>query len=958
MKGLLRIAFLTVAVLLVQGTWALAGVTGSLNGTVLNESTHAPVAQAHVTVSSASQTSSTTTDNGGHFGFVSLVPDTYSVTVTKEGVIETLVQRGVTVLADQVQSLTLVAKPQIKTLATVTSRATTDLVKPGTIANVYSINAAAQARTATLGGGGAANQGYSAIASMPGAYVAPGQAGWFQVVNIRGGDYDQVGYEFDGVPVNRSFDNYPSSNLSAIGQQELQIYTGATPATAEGQGLAGYLNQVIKSGTYPGYGTVDLGIGGPGLYNKASLEFGGASPNRNFSYYVGLGVVNSKPQWYDTNMGVSQNATYGLVFDMQAPGGHAANCATSPEAIAENFTLCYHNAANSILGVPAGPAGYYLGSADILQPKSLEDRENVFNVHFGIPHKGDTGKDDIQLLYDSFQLYTNFYNAPNDWGGGPQYYPANTLGALEGPGQPIYFAGFQWNNPLGSVFPGAAPGQAGNVVNYAYPNTGGTGFFGEPIPGNNFEGYSNGQEIYKLQYQHNIGTQSYLRLYGYGFYSWWFIQDPQGAYNLDYGLAPDYELWTHTRGASLNYVNQLSPKNLLNFEGTYSTASTVRDNNTQMFNFTTDRSVAAQLVSISNPLSGLCYSGNNPGLALSCLKATVPNSIVPQNSPNNFGPNCPGGTIVTPTQCSGDVLTFGQVQGGGVPAIPAGAVCPGGCEWMQTETGPYATFNTVTPAFWGISIQDTWKPNDRLSINLGLRDNIYQFGYTPTGGGTRPYWFNAWNAVACVNPLFNGGNPVDETTLGSQAGTACSAVSAPGFPAGSFAPATLTDTTANGGNITYTSFEPRVGGTYTMSANDVIRFSAGRYSQPANAAFQQYNSLDQDLPEHLLGPLFYKYGFSGPNHTVTPSISYNYDISLEHQFPNTQMSFVLTPFLRLTNNQVQQLYIAPTQAFVSGLNVGNESNSGFEFLFANGNFNNNGWAEQLSYTYTYSYIKY
>ncbi|MBV8223316.1 MAG: carboxypeptidase regulatory-like domain-containing protein, partial [Candidatus Eremiobacteraeota bacterium] len=196
---MLRIAFLTVAVLLVQGTWALAGVTGSLNGTVLQEQTHAPVAQAKVTASSASQTSSTNTDNGGHFGFVSLVPDTYTVTVDKEGTIETFVQRGVTVLADQVQSLTIVAKPAIKTLATVTTRASTDLVKPGTTANVYSVNPAAQARSAVLGGGGGANQGYSAIAALPGAYIPPGQAGWFQVVNIRGGDYDQVGYEFDGV---------------------------------------------------------------------------------------------------------------------------------------------------------------------------------------------------------------------------------------------------------------------------------------------------------------------------------------------------------------------------------------------------------------------------------------------------------------------------------------------------------------------------------------------------------------------------------------------------------------------------------------------------------------------------------------------------------------------------------------------------------------------------------------
>src|SRR5215467_4061815 len=211
MSCYLRIAALSVAVLLVQGTWVLAGVTGTATGTVLVEGSNAPVASAKVTASSASQTATTTTDNSGHFGFVSLVPDTYSFTASKEGVIETLIQRGVTILADQVANVVMVAKPYIKTLAAITSRASSDLVRPGTTANVYSVNAAAQARTASFGGGGSSDQGYSALAALPGAYIQPNQTGWFQTVNIRGGDYDQVGYEFDGVPVNRSFDNYPTT---------------------------------------------------------------------------------------------------------------------------------------------------------------------------------------------------------------------------------------------------------------------------------------------------------------------------------------------------------------------------------------------------------------------------------------------------------------------------------------------------------------------------------------------------------------------------------------------------------------------------------------------------------------------------------------------------------------------------------------------------------------------------
>ncbi len=68
----------------------------------------------------------------------------------------------------------------------------------------------------------------------------------------------EVGYEFDGIPINRGFDNYVGGGESSLGQLELQVYTGATPANAEAQGLAGFINQVIKTGTYPGYGSASL----------------------------------------------------------------------------------------------------------------------------------------------------------------------------------------------------------------------------------------------------------------------------------------------------------------------------------------------------------------------------------------------------------------------------------------------------------------------------------------------------------------------------------------------------------------------------------------------------------------------------------------------------------------------------------------------------------------------------
>ena len=70
-----------------QETWALASVTGGLTGTVVDADTSAPIAGAQVTATSPSQSVTTTTDAAGHFTFLTLSPDTYTVTVVEERVI-------------------------------------------------------------------------------------------------------------------------------------------------------------------------------------------------------------------------------------------------------------------------------------------------------------------------------------------------------------------------------------------------------------------------------------------------------------------------------------------------------------------------------------------------------------------------------------------------------------------------------------------------------------------------------------------------------------------------------------------------------------------------------------------------------------------------------------------------------------------------------------------------------
>ena len=85
--------------------------------------------------------------------------------------------------------------------------------------------------------------------------------GWdFNAAYVRGQNSYYTGYEYDGIPVNRAFDNYNSSTESTLGLQELQVYTGGGPASVASAGTAGFINQVIKTGTFPGFATANLGL--------------------------------------------------------------------------------------------------------------------------------------------------------------------------------------------------------------------------------------------------------------------------------------------------------------------------------------------------------------------------------------------------------------------------------------------------------------------------------------------------------------------------------------------------------------------------------------------------------------------------------------------------------------------------------------------------------------------------
>jgi hypothetical protein len=889
MSKMVRIALLAVLVLLFQGTWALAGTTGALNGVVtLADGT--PIAGAKVAASSPSESVSTTSDNTGHYSFVSLIPDTYTVTASKDGY-DTTSQPGVSVFADNTATVHVQMQVSTKILGHITTTAASALVKPGTTADVYSVNAATAAKVAGLGGGGGLDSAYSAIASVPGVVVPPGQQGWFQTIHIRGGDYDQVGYEFDGVPVLRSYDNYPTTNASALGQQELQVYTGAAPANSESQGLAGYINQVIKTGTYPGSVTADFGIGGPALYNKFNIEALGATADRNFSYMVGIGMYDQSPRFVNNGNGADISPVWGTAFGYDPATGCGGG--------ASDGTTCYANGRY-------GPNSVKLGGYQMNGASHTADRENVVNLHFGIPHRNDAGKDDIQVLFDTSELFTNIYSSVADWGG-------------------TQFTGGQYGWPNGQFYTGQLnvplpANYTSNIQTYLFPSQGSAPASGL-IPITHQDGVSNGQGIAKVQYQHNIGSNAYFRIYGYTFYSDWLQNSPNSFSQCCIGGPLDYELSNHTRGVSATFADQINSKNLLNIEVADNAAYNYRDNNA----FYASSGRIARLVDSTNPLSGVCYT------------------------------DVAG--VITPATCA--VATYVNMSGSHPPLNLTGTTCGAGpCEYWTVENGSSGGANLGKPNFSSAAITDQIKASDKLLLNLGLRYSRYAFKGSNTlqapgsVGSARQFWFNAWNQDACVatvkgsvpaykvrpdlpcmDPANFGGNPLGLT----------------------YVPATLT----NQPNFTesYNVVEPRVGSTFTINADNVLRFSYGKYSEPPNAAFEQYNVLQQNLPAYD-GANFYAFGFTGTSHAIGPAVSYNSDLSWEHHFTNSEASFKLTPYYRTTQNQIQNFFLDQKTNFVSGLNAGRQTTSGLEFQLNDGDFGHNGFAAMFAYTYTHSRIKY
>ena len=200
---------------------------------------------------------------------------------------------------------------------------------------------------------------------------------------------------------------------------------------------------------------------------------------------------------------------------------------------------------------------------------NIADRENVINLHIGIPHQHDAGRDDVQLLYNVVALQTpvlQLAERPRT----QRHHAAQPSGVRRERCPRSGPISYTW--PSGTHFGQSASGsQADSVLRprarreTAAPTSTRTASTAPPqstasarpdtfsaVPPDTRDAFWNNASIFKLQYQHNIGSNAYFRIYGYTFYSDW-LQTSALSYGtpfFGFGVSSyDYELESHTRGA-------------------------------------------------------------------------------------------------------------------------------------------------------------------------------------------------------------------------------------------------------------------------------------------------------------------------------------------------------------------------------------------------------------------------
>ena len=267
----------------------IAATTGKISGTVTDEGTKQPLANAKVTVLGTSTTA--TTNDSGYYVMTNIPPAGYDVIVELAGyrsktVEATKVFAGLTTTINfalavsevvELEGITVTAaKPLIKRDVTQTTR----IIEADEIASMPrdTVNGILQTQAGV------------AVLNSTGS------------VHIRGGRSMEVKYLIDGIPVNDPISSGLGLQISTNALEQMEVITGGFNAE-HGDAQSGIINLITKAGTHKFKGRIRYRVGQWGEHHGDPIYGPWFDPDNDFRP-VALepfrGIFIGKPYGYQT----------------------------------------------------------------------------------------------------------------------------------------------------------------------------------------------------------------------------------------------------------------------------------------------------------------------------------------------------------------------------------------------------------------------------------------------------------------------------------------------------------------------------------------------------------------------------------------------------------------------------------------------------------------------------------
>ena len=261
-----------------------AATTGTIQGTVTNAAGR-PVVGATVTLESTG--ASVKTDSSGNYTFTGVDPAAQAIRIS--GPSYKSAETTVNVSQDVTSRADVTLQANIIGTGTTIFRGNNGVRRSGTD-TVYGISAQVEQQTKSQ-----PNNLYQfpgLVFGQPG--ITPDPSGY---VHIRGSDFNQVGFDVDGIQITEPMTNSFATNLVTVGLKSANLYTGGADASY-GNATGGFINEVTNNGRDLRGGIIE-GTFGPDHgwnYRGTNSQYGNVIGNK-LDYYVStIQFANNFPE--------------------------------------------------------------------------------------------------------------------------------------------------------------------------------------------------------------------------------------------------------------------------------------------------------------------------------------------------------------------------------------------------------------------------------------------------------------------------------------------------------------------------------------------------------------------------------------------------------------------------------------------------------------------------------------